>query len=240
MAKTKKKKKHSWDGILSVGLFFDKTDPQDSPFGLTADQRRLGSIQNNAGWFNIRGEKVGTGDLSMADLERISLEILGGEFFVVLSEFDAFWGMPPGMSTSMPGLDYVLTNCSWIAISGFIFRARNSVSSVAGQSKDGVAYIELPRKEFFAKVGYDPKAKAFIKQKPKAEETPKERADDDIFNALFTKFASQPTHATPPAQVGQAAGTTGNQTLPGFPAPAAPNPSNIVIKPKKKIKRSVP
>ena len=124
--------------------------------------------------------RLGLSDPSMADLERISLEILGGEFFVVLSEFDAFWGMPPGMSTSMPGLDYVLTNCSSIAISGFIFRARNSVSSVAGQSKDGVAYIELPRKEFFAKVGYDPKAKAFIKQKPKAEETPKERADDEI------------------------------------------------------------
>jgi hypothetical protein len=228
-----KRKQKKWNGRLESGLFFGQTERETSPFGLTQDQRRLASVQNNAGWFNIQGEKIGTGDLSMVDLDSITTQIIDGEFFVVLSEFDTVWGMPAGMSSSMPGTDYVLTNGSWFVIGGYLFRVRNSVSSVSGKSLDGVSYIELPRGEFFKRIGYDPRLKAFVSAAKKIEEKKEEavKADEDAFNALFNKFISG---AAPPTQAKQAASPS--VVIGGTPI----GPGVMKPKVKKKIKRSVP
>jgi hypothetical protein len=51
---------------------------------------RSGKVFHNASWFNGQGQKLGWGDLSWADIDRIVAELEPDEVFLVLSE-SSFW-----------------------------------------------------------------------------------------------------------------------------------------------------
>ena len=86
----------------------------------------LGSTQRNiGGWYNKAGEKLGWGDLSIEDFERIYREIEEDEVFIILGESDSFWNFVtrPGLlghnaavkpDVEAPGVDYVAAKARFI------------------------------------------------------------------------------------------------------------------------------
>jgi hypothetical protein len=62
-------------------------------FGLHFEQMRGKNTMmiKNSGWYNKSGEKLGWGDLSIQDFQRISRELRKDQFFIILSEWDSFW-----------------------------------------------------------------------------------------------------------------------------------------------------
>ena len=81
---------------LLPGIFgteFNPPPPDKRLFGLRSGQMRSypGKIGHNSGWYNHRGEKIGWGDLSQEDADRISLGLQDDEAFIILSESDSFW-----------------------------------------------------------------------------------------------------------------------------------------------------
>ncbi len=59
-------------------------------FGLANGQIRPHILTKNAGWFNRASDFLGSGDLSLLDLEQIKFEIEPGEVFVVMTEHHTF------------------------------------------------------------------------------------------------------------------------------------------------------
>jgi hypothetical protein len=68
-----------------------RADRKTSPFGFQMGQMRSHDLVHNGGWYNGNGERLGWGDLSPKDLQKISEEIPEGESFFILSEQDSFW-----------------------------------------------------------------------------------------------------------------------------------------------------
>jgi hypothetical protein len=61
-------------------------------FGIRGGQCRYhGDFVHNGGWYNKAGEKLGWGDLSPDDINRISSELADDELFVILGETDSHW-----------------------------------------------------------------------------------------------------------------------------------------------------
>lgn len=60
-------------------------------FGLRTGQMRHPDTIHNGGWYNARGEKLGWGDLNVADYTRIQAQLEEDDVFVVLTEQDSFW-----------------------------------------------------------------------------------------------------------------------------------------------------
>jgi len=100
-------------------------------YGLRGDgQMRADDFIHNGGWYNAKGEKIGWGDLSRGDLQRISMEIPEGDVFYVLSESDSFWNFVesnPGLTGEFcetapteknPGLEYVRSKVMWVVVRG--------------------------------------------------------------------------------------------------------------------------
>lgn len=94
-------------------------------FGLHEGQCGDDSAAHNGGWYNDKGEKLGWGDLSYAQLQRISQEIPEGETFYVLPESASFWKFvdkigPIGAlcttkpDINAPGIEYVQAECRWV------------------------------------------------------------------------------------------------------------------------------
>lgn len=91
---------------------------ENTPFGLHCGQMRGIEICHNSGWYNLKGEKLGWGDLNALDLTRISNGLLAGEGFVVLYEGDASCELKrrlPEADEYDPGLEYVM-EYAWIVI----------------------------------------------------------------------------------------------------------------------------
>ena len=95
-----------------------RTDRATSPFGFRLGQMRSQDLVHNGGWYNGNGERLGWGDLSPKDLQRISEEIPEGESFFILSEQDSFWNFVENVGAfgflcstkpevSKPGIEYV-------------------------------------------------------------------------------------------------------------------------------------
>src|SRR5208282_6216400 len=107
---------------LTKFIYGSHIDPKKTPFGLINNQTRVvDEVITCAGWFNSAGEKLGAGDLSIADMSIISKRI-GKEVFLVLSEGDSLWNVPSGTNASAPGVDYVMQKCLWHISSGSIIR----------------------------------------------------------------------------------------------------------------------
>ena len=99
--------------------------PANRLFGLSCGQMRSQDFVHNGGWYNRLGEKLGWGDLSPEDVQRISHEVADEELFIILYESDSFWNFVtrPGIIGSMsavkpdveaPGVDYVVEKCCFI------------------------------------------------------------------------------------------------------------------------------
>lgn len=104
---------------LVKGLFGNEFKNGSDLFGLHCGQMRGSSEVHNGGWYNGNGEKIGWGDLSKSDLNKISKGLKPDEVFIVLGEQDSFWKFVTryGIIGAMcqvkpdeqePGVDYVV------------------------------------------------------------------------------------------------------------------------------------
>lgn len=80
-------------------------------------------LVHNGGWYNNHGEKIGWGDLSDKDFQRISRGLKTGEVFVVLGEVAATWNFTDsapnksitvGLKEESPGIDYVAMHAAYV------------------------------------------------------------------------------------------------------------------------------
>lgn len=107
-------------------LFYSRRPKPD--FGLRNGQMRPRTTRavKNAGWYNRQGEKLGWGDLSMADMRRIAQSLRKGEMVILLSERDSFWAFVTKFSGGVgsecetanaemaPGRAYVSSRCTHV------------------------------------------------------------------------------------------------------------------------------
>ena len=104
---------------LIVGIVGKPNESMSDLFGLFTGQIRSSSVVNNGGWYNNLGEKIGWGDLSKNDLQKISRGLKSDEAFIVLGEHESFWNFVThyGVIGALcqtkpeeqnPGLDYVI------------------------------------------------------------------------------------------------------------------------------------
>ena len=118
---------------LTKGLYGHEFEHKDGLFSLFCGQMRGTSVSHNGGWYNQLGEKLGWGDLSQKDLEKISKGLKPGEAFIVLGEHESFWNFvtrfgPIGamcektLEESAPGIDYVADHARFAIFPGEIHR----------------------------------------------------------------------------------------------------------------------
>lgn len=125
---------------LIKGLFGNEFTPnRDNPFDLRTGQMRsygAGKVGHNAGWYNQNGEKLGWGDLTMPDLERVALHIEKDEMFITMSEQDSFWGFVRQIGSigalctvtpteTAPGREYVACKALYVVTRGKVVRIRS-------------------------------------------------------------------------------------------------------------------
>jgi hypothetical protein len=209
-------------------------------FGLSNNQMRGNSIINNAGWYNLRGEKLGNGDLNLTDMENIAKTISLEEAFVVLAEMDAMWNMPSTLDHTAPGTDYVMQKAIWMigkdAKGGnAIIRIRENISKSENAEQDGVKYYRFPREELYKSLNYSPKkielsAKTTVKKDAKTLEEKMKDAVNKLNSLKPTKSVS--VKSTPsPSPVGSVNYIGGGSITKINPAPTPSAP--------KKLKKSV-
>ena len=88
-------------------------------FGLRNERMSGFELIHNGGWYNKEGEKLGWGDLSQANLDRIAGELEDGELFIVLGEHDSFWETKSrGVDEFSPGKDYLGQYARWVVKKG--------------------------------------------------------------------------------------------------------------------------
>src|SRR5579871_4577465 len=83
-------------------------DPNCKAFGLHNNQIRGNSKINSAGWFNLNGDRLGSGDLELRDMLAIATQMSEGEVFIAISEVDSMYDMPSFLNHGAPGKDYVV------------------------------------------------------------------------------------------------------------------------------------
>lgn len=110
---------------LTKGLYGHQFEQASNLFGLSCGQIRGKDFVHNGGWYNKLGEKLGWGDLSVEDFQRIRRELEEGEMFIILGESDSFWNFVtrPGLlghnavtkpDVEAPGVDYVAAKARYI------------------------------------------------------------------------------------------------------------------------------
>jgi hypothetical protein len=134
---------------LRKHIFGYEHNTAKTPFGFLNEQIRSNAVVKSGGWYNYDSQKIGRGDLSMADLATVAAQIPAEEAFFVLSEGDAFWGVPEGVDTSEPGIEYVVRCAIWmVSRSTGIVRVRDNIYGGEYAEKDGVKYTRIPREGF--------------------------------------------------------------------------------------------
>jgi hypothetical protein len=119
---------------LTKGMYGSQFQSGRNLFGLRCAQMHVADdrLVHNGGWYNVRGEQLGWGDLAPKDFLRISRELEDGELFIVLSERNAFGNFvtEPGAITGMPevlpdalapGIRYVAEKCRYIIGKGVTY-----------------------------------------------------------------------------------------------------------------------
>lgn len=147
---------------LTKGMYGHEFHPTGDLFGLRCGQMCGSSTRmaKNAGWYNKSGEKLGFGDLSAADFQRISSELENGELFIVLSEQNSFWNFVtrPGIigaqaetkpDVEAPGMEYVAEHCRYILAKGSAYAIVDfdDLRKEAVEVRNGVAFHVLLREE---------------------------------------------------------------------------------------------
>ena len=112
---------------LRRGMYGTQHRRKRGLFGLRCGQlsSRGDKAVHNGGWYNSRGEKIGWGDLSYADLRRIAKGLRKDELVLILSERDSYWEFTtftPEFAISRrerkPGVRYVAGRCFIIVMKG--------------------------------------------------------------------------------------------------------------------------
>jgi hypothetical protein len=120
---------------LTKGMFGSQFDRRNAVAfaGLSCGACRGNDFVHNGGWYNKAGEKLGWGDLSPDDFNKISQELEEGELFIILYESDSFWNFVthnPGIIGSMcavqptaeaPGVDFVSEKCAYVIANGQLY-----------------------------------------------------------------------------------------------------------------------
>lgn len=132
-------------------------------FGLSKDQMRMDDFVHNGRWYNLTGEFIGYGDLSVRDLLTISRGLEGDEVFVVLNENDGYnhqrvahnEAIKAGQSLDsvvINGIayrDYVAAKCRYVVVAGMAFDVREGrtqdVSPEMRQHKSGLIMVNVSR-----------------------------------------------------------------------------------------------
>ena len=131
-------------------------------FGLSKDQMRLDDFIHNGRWYNLAGEFIGYGDLSIRDLLTISRGLEGDEVFVVLHENDGYnqrvahnQAIKAGQSLDavvINGIayrDYVAAKCHYVVVAGVVFYVcegqTQNVSPEMRQHKCGLVMVNVSR-----------------------------------------------------------------------------------------------
>ena len=110
---------------LTKGVYGGEFDSLIGPFDLMCGQMRGRGMTHNSGWYNRLGEKLGFGDLSVEDFDRIAAGLEEGELFIILSESDSFWNFvtKPGHfgyqaktqpTVEAPGVEYVAAHAMYV------------------------------------------------------------------------------------------------------------------------------
>lgn len=114
---------------LTKGMYGHEFNPTGEMFGLRCGQMRGGDTRmtRNSGWYNKAGEKLGFGDLSAKDFQRIASELEDGELFVILGEQDSFWNFVGSMAETKPmveapGVDYVAEHAIYVIARNQLYR----------------------------------------------------------------------------------------------------------------------
>jgi hypothetical protein len=191
--------------ILTKGIYGYNDDPKTTPFGLLNNQIKSSGIINNAGWYNFDGERLGRGDLSAFDMQKISKWISKDEFFIILNEFASVYNVPEGLDSSAPGTDYVMGAASWVIVSGNIFRIRDDADSPELNKKNGIEYIILTRKKLFQALNYSKTTKKVaekteepvVKTKSTAQ-IPTNQQLKLLWHPLIPPFSPAPFVLSPP------------------------------------------
>lgn len=138
-------------------MFAGHYDQKKSPFGILNDQIRLDNIIKNAGWFSFSGERLGVGDLSLKDLQTISVGLSEEDIFIAISEADTKWNIPSFLNVAHPGTDYIVQNAVWVIAKGVIFRVRDDIDEKSTVKDAALSYTRIPRKELYKACSYEPK-----------------------------------------------------------------------------------
>lgn len=128
---------------LTKGMYGTEFDQTSSLFGLRCGQMSSGQskITHNSGWYNKRGEKLGWGDLSLGDFQRIADEIEEDELFIILNEQNSYWNFfKKKLPEDAPGVEYVATHSRFIIAAGQLY----GVGSFVDRNAEG--YYGLPYK----------------------------------------------------------------------------------------------
>ena len=110
---------------LTKGMYeYNKSIPTSNLFNLRHCQISPKGIKivHNGGWYNKFGERLGCGDLSTEDFQRISKKLRKDELFIVLTESAASWNFtkrkkfPRGVKLKIeaPGVKYVAEHAMYV------------------------------------------------------------------------------------------------------------------------------
>jgi hypothetical protein len=215
--------------VLPKSIYGLETDAKKTPFGMLNEQIRADGVLNNAGWFNLAGEKIGHGDISMKDMEKISNNLNANECFFVLLEFDTTWGMPKDMNANEPGKDYVLKHCVWSISRSSILKVRDTTTAVKtenAKSSDGVEYTKVGRTAFEKVITTLFYAKAASTTKHVLPADAKTEGIDALIKSTLTM--GQKLTATKPAPKA-AVGQRGLPSPISTAKPAATTPSPVAV-----------
>ncbi len=157
--------------LLTKFVYGLETDPKKTPFGLLNNQVRADYIIQNAGWFNIDGHRLGSGDLSIIDMYKVAKFIPPSEAFFALTEMDSGWNIPSHLDRAAPGFQYVIQHATWVmvktSIGGIVVRVRDDISKSEVGIKDGQKYNRVPRSELYKAFSLDPAGVALSASEPK-------------------------------------------------------------------------
>jgi hypothetical protein len=145
--------------ILTKCIYGYETDPKKTPFGLLNNQVRGDNIIQNAGWFNLDGNVLGRGDLSLKDMRNIATRIPADEAFFVLSEAASTWDLPSHLDRTAPGFAYIIQKALWVMMQtptgGCIVRIRDDIEKSEEIKNEDGKYLRIPRKDIYTAFRYD-------------------------------------------------------------------------------------
>lgn len=135
--------------MLYAGMY---SDPNCKLFDLSYGQLKANPLIASASWYSEKGDRLGSGDLIITDLQKIHQSLPLGEGFFVVPEL-ASLNLPSGLSWLNPGLKWIIDNAAWIITMADIYKIDDSILNQEVSDKEGVSYVKITRttaKSFFS------------------------------------------------------------------------------------------